>query len=69
LLVRKSGLPSVEISRSCFLCHKNTEVHDMLYNRGGQTCSMYEPHIVKTSYKEPQHKNLKTRIYLQSTLL
>ena len=39
------------------------------YNRGGQTCSMYEPHIIKPKLQEPQHKNLKTRIYLQSTLL
>jgi len=41
----------------------------ILYSRSGQTCSVYEPHIVNPSYKEPQHKNLKTRIYLQSTLL
>jgi len=41
-----------------------------MYIRGGQTCSMYEPHIIKPKLqKEPQHKNIKTRIYLQSTLL
>jgi len=28
----------------------------LLYTRGGQTCSMYESHIVKLSYQEPQHK-------------
>jgi len=38
-------------------------------SRDGQTCSMYEPNIVKRSYKEPQHEDIKTRIYLESTLL
>ena len=40
-----------------------------LYARGGQTCSMYEPHVVKAKLQRAQHKNLKTLIHLQSTLL
>jgi len=47
----------------------NAEMSD---SRGGQTCSMYQRHggCRKTiSDQEPQHKNLKTQIYLQSTLL
>jgi len=42
---------------------------ETLYAMGGKTCSMYEPHIVKPSHKQPQHKNRNTGIYLQSTLL
>jgi len=39
------------------------------YIRGGQTCSMYEPHIAKPKLQRAQRKNLKTRIYFQSTIL
>jgi len=40
-----------------------------VYSRGGQTCSMYDPHIVKFKLQRAAIKKLKTLIYLLSTLL
>jgi len=41
----------------------------MAYTRGGQTCSKYELHIIKSKLQRAAIKKLKTPIYLLSALL